>query len=160
MSIFTLSHPLTYAYSFPYLDIRAKFRPCCRVCDGQFILIYGFTNAINAHEHPKLLQYCPFQDKGDNLLKRHMSNQHELIGNSKQRDGEMLTHASHQHPLNLFEKQTRVGVSLHDHLKRTQLLCDECVKPIMTVPFYTCCQYDDEQYCFVLPQGCAKLPPS
>ncbi|KAJ0724518.1 putative chromatin regulator PHD family [Helianthus annuus] len=108
-------------------------------------------------EHPNLL-HCPFQDEGDNLLKRYMSNQHKLIGDSKQHEGEMLTHASHQHPLVLFDKQTPAGVSLHDPMKRIQLLCDGCVKPIMTVPFYVCCQYDDEQYCFVLHEWCAKLP--
>ncbi|KAJ0861507.1 putative chromatin regulator PHD family [Helianthus annuus] len=109
-------------------------------------------------EHPNLL-HCPFQDEGDNLLKRYMSNQHELIGDSKQDEGEMLTHASHQHPLVLFDKQTPAGVSLHDPMKRIQLLCDGCVKPIMTVPFYVCCQYDDKQCCFVLHEWCAKLPP-
>ncbi|KAJ0677225.1 putative chromatin regulator PHD family [Helianthus annuus] len=103
-------------------------------------------------EHLNLL-HCPFQDEGDNLLKRYMSNQHELIGDSKQDEGEMLTHASHQHPLVLFDKQTPAGVSLHDPMKRIQLLCDGCVKPIMTVPFYVCCQY-----CFVLHEWCAKLP--
>ncbi|KAM0020456.1 putative chromatin regulator PHD family [Helianthus debilis subsp. tardiflorus] len=108
-------------------------------------------------EHLNLL-HCPFQDEGDNLLKRYMSNQHELIGDSKQDEGEMVTHASHQHPLVLFDKQTPAGVSLHDPMKRIQLLCDGCVKPIMTVPFYMCCQYDDEQYCFVLHEWCAKLP--
>ncbi|KAI7735266.1 hypothetical protein M8C21_009400, partial [Ambrosia artemisiifolia] len=108
-------------------------------------------------EHPNLL-HCPFQDEGNNLVKCYMSNQHGLIGNSKQRDGEMIIRNSHQHPLSLFDKQTSVGVSLHDPMKRTQLLCDGCVKPIMSIPFYTCCQYGDEQCCFVLHEWCAKLP--
>ncbi|KAI7757388.1 hypothetical protein M8C21_001917, partial [Ambrosia artemisiifolia] len=109
-------------------------------------------------EHPNLL-HCPFQDEGDNLVKCYMSNQHGLIGNSKQRDGEMIIRNSHQHPLRLFDKQTSGSVSLHDPMKRTQLLCDGCVKPIMSIPVYTCCQYGDEQCCFVLHEWCAKLPP-
>ncbi|KAI3814787.1 hypothetical protein L1987_14431 [Smallanthus sonchifolius] len=112
----------------------------------------------NEDEHPNLL-HCPFQDEGENLLKRHMSNQMKFI--SKQHDGEILNHTSHQHPLILFKDQTSVDkkmVSLHDPMKRTQLLCDGCVKPIMTVPFYMCCQYVDEQCCFVLHEWCAKLP--
>ncbi|KAI7738506.1 hypothetical protein M8C21_000210 [Ambrosia artemisiifolia] len=108
-------------------------------------------------EHPNLLR-CPFQDEGDNLVKCYMSNQHGLIGNSRQREGEMLSHGSHQHPLSLFDKQTSVGVSLHDPMKRTQLLCDGCVKPVMTVPVYTCCQYGNEQCCFVLHEWCARVP--
>ncbi|MFS7928657.1 putative chromatin regulator PHD family [Helianthus anomalus] len=88
-----------------------------------------------------------------------MSNQKELIG--KHDDGEMLNHFSHEHQLILFNKQTSLGkkpISLHDPMKRVQLLCDGCVRPIMTVPFYTCCQYTDEQCCFVLHEWCAKLP--
>ncbi|KAF5776657.1 putative chromatin regulator PHD family [Helianthus annuus] len=188
---FTHSHPLTLAYSFPYLDILAKYLPLCRVCGHRFyshLWIYKCDKCLyyvhvdcatskrepfmsifqtaslgktyknfKEDEYPNLL-HCPFQDEGDNLLKRYMSNQHKLIGDSKQHGGEMLTHASHQHALILFDKQTPAGASLHDPMKRIQLLCDGCVKPIMTVPFYVCCQYDDEQYCFVLHEWCAKLP--
>ncbi|KAK9060352.1 hypothetical protein SSX86_021056 [Deinandra increscens subsp. villosa] len=110
------------------------------------------------HEQSNLV-HCPFNDEGDNLLKRHMCNRKELIG--KQHDGEMLNHSSHQHPLVLFDKQTSVdkkSISLHDPMKRTQLLCDGCVKPITTVSFYKCSQYVDEQCCFVLHEWCAKLP--
>ncbi|KAM0070507.1 putative chromatin regulator PHD family [Helianthus debilis subsp. tardiflorus] len=109
-------------------------------------------------EHPNLLN-CPFEDEGDNLLKHHMSNQKELI--RKQHEGDIFNHSSHQHPLILLDKQTLDGkkmVSLHDPMKRVQLLCDGCVKPIMTVPFYVCCHYVDEQCCLVLHEWCAKLP--
>ncbi|KAJ0715956.1 putative chromatin regulator PHD family [Helianthus annuus] len=109
-------------------------------------------------EHPNLLN-CPFQDEGDNLLKHHMCNQKELI--RKQHEGDMFNHSSHQHPLILLDKQTSVGkktVSLHDPMKKVQLLCVGCVKPIMTVPFYVCCHYVDEQCCLVLHEWCAKLP--
>ncbi|KAJ0488144.1 putative chromatin regulator PHD family [Helianthus annuus] len=106
-------------------------------------------------EHPNLL-HCPFNDEGDNLLKRHMSNQKELI--DKQNDGDTLNHFSHQHPLILFDKQTPVGITLHDPMKRVRLLCDGCVKPIITVPFYMCSEYVDGKCCFVLHEWCAKLP--
>ncbi|KAL8242826.1 hypothetical protein R6Q59_013128 [Mikania micrantha] len=49
-------------------------------------------------------------------------------------------------------------VSLHNPIKKIQLLCDGRVKPIMTVPFYICNQQADEQCCFVLHEWCAKLP--
>ncbi|KAI7756570.1 hypothetical protein M8C21_009880 [Ambrosia artemisiifolia] len=109
-------------------------------------------------EHPNLL-HCPFQDEGDNLLKHHMSNQKGTI--CTQHDGEMLNLSCHQHSLILFNKQTSVDekmVSLHDPMKRVQLLCDGCVKPIMTAPFYMCCKYVDEQCSFVLHEWCANLP--
>ncbi|KAD2805012.1 hypothetical protein E3N88_38389 [Mikania micrantha] len=109
-------------------------------------------------EHPNLL-HCPFHNEGDNVLKHYMFDQKKFI--SSQHDGETLNHFSHQHPLILFDKQPSVGeklVSLHDPMKRVQLLCDGCVKPIMTIPFYICFQCADEQCCFVLHEWCAKLP--
>ncbi|KAD2805009.1 hypothetical protein E3N88_38386 [Mikania micrantha] len=108
--------------------------------------------------HPNLL-HCPFHDEGDNVLKDYMFDQKKFV--SSQHDGEMLNHFSHQHPLILIDKQTSVGeklVSLHDPMKRVQLLCDGCVKPIMAIPFYICYQHTDEQCCFVLHEWCAKLP--
>ena len=76
-------------------------------------------------------------------------------------DGEMLNHSSHQHPLILFDTQTSLAnevVSLHDPMKKIQVLCDGCVKPITTVPFYKCSQ--SNQHCdFILHEWCAKLPP-
>ncbi|KAD2394088.1 hypothetical protein E3N88_41065 [Mikania micrantha] len=110
-------------------------------------------------EHPNLLQ-CPFDNEDDNVLKRHMSNHIEFTG--KQHDGDMLNHSGHHHPLILFNKQTSDGekmVSLHSPMKKIQLLCDGCVRPIMTVPFYICYNHADEEYCcFILHEWCAKLP--
>ncbi|XP_076906264.1 uncharacterized protein LOC143562312 isoform X2 [Bidens hawaiensis] len=174
---FNHSHPLTLAYSFTYFDQRAKFRPTCRVCTGPFLFhlwLYkcdkcryyvhvdcatskslGKTSKnFNEDEYPNLL-HCPFPDVGDNLVKRHMSNQNELIG--RQHDGEVFNCFIHQHPLILFDDQTSVGTILHDPMKRVRLLCNGCVKPIMTVPFYMCCQYVDGKCCLVLHQWCAKL---
>ncbi|KAL8223556.1 hypothetical protein R6Q57_019031 [Mikania cordata] len=109
-------------------------------------------------EHPNLL-HCPFHDEGDNILKRHMSNQMEFTG--QQHDADMLNHSGHHKPLILFNKQTSDGekmVSLHNPMERIQLLCDGCMKPIMTVPFYICYQHVEEQCCFILHEWCAKLP--
>ncbi|KAL8242815.1 hypothetical protein R6Q59_013117 [Mikania micrantha] len=109
-------------------------------------------------EHPNLL-HCPFHDEGDNLLKRHMSNQIEFTG--KQHEADMINHSVHHHPLIIFNKQTpdsKKMVSLHNPMKRIQLLCDGCVKPILTEPFYICNQQADEQCCFILHEWCAKLP--
>ncbi|KAK1414126.1 hypothetical protein QVD17_29867 [Tagetes erecta] len=189
---FTHSHPLTLSYSFSYSDIKAKFCPCCRVCDLGFYshlwvykcekcLYYAHVDCATSKrepfmsifqlaslgktyknfkddEHLNLLR-LPFHDEGDNLVKHHISNQKEFI--STQLNGETLNHFGHQHPLILFDKQTSYGkkvISLHDPMKRMQLLCDGCVKPIMSVPFYICRHYVDGICCFVLHEWCAKLP--
>ncbi|GJW10453.1 zinc finger, PHD-type containing protein [Tanacetum coccineum] len=107
-------------------------------------------------EHPNLL-HCPFPDEGDNLLKHLFFDQTNDI---VKHDGEMLNHSSHQHPLILFNSQMSLGdklVALHDPMKKTQLLCDGCVKPITSVPFYKCSQ--SSQHCeFILHEWCTKLP--
>ncbi|KAL8257575.1 hypothetical protein R6Q59_029616 [Mikania micrantha] len=178
---FTHSHPLTLAYSFPYSEYKDKFYPPCRVCDLDFwahlwiskcdkCLYYvhvkfatskgrGKTSKnFKEDEHPNLL-HCPFHDEGDNVLKHYMFDQKKFI--SSQHDGEMLNHFSHQHPLILIDKQTSVGeklVSLHDPMKRVQLLCDGCVKPIMAIPFYICYQRTDEQFALFFMSGVLSYP--
>ena len=45
----------------------------------------------------------------------------------------------------------------HDPMKRIELLCNGCVRPIMDVPFYKCSSQD--QSCdFVLHEWCTRLP--
>ncbi|KAL8257594.1 hypothetical protein R6Q59_029635 [Mikania micrantha] len=152
-----IGHTLTLSMSCADKAINSQTigpKWMCYVCNRR-----GKTSKnFKEDEHPNLL-HCPFHNEGDNLLKHYMFDQKKFI--SSQHDGEMLNHFSHQHPLILTDKQTSVGeklVSIHDPMKRVQLLCDGCVKPIMTVPFYICFQYADEKCCFVLHEWCAKLP--
>ncbi|XP_076923836.1 uncharacterized protein LOC143586100 [Bidens hawaiensis] len=59
------------------------------------------------------------------------------------------------HPLILFDTLRNGSVSLHDPMKKVELLCDGCVKPITNVPFYKC----SRQHCdFVLHEWCTRLP--
>nr|GEZ76860.1 zinc finger, PHD-type [Tanacetum cinerariifolium] len=49
------------------------------------------------------------------------------------------------------------SISGHDPMKRIELLCNGCVRPIMDVPFYKCSS--EEQCCdFVLHEWCTRLP--
>nr|XP_043638163.1 uncharacterized protein LOC122609171 [Erigeron canadensis] len=117
-------------------------------------------------DHPNLLR-LPFIDESDNLLKHSFFNQkdHQLIPDETNKDGKiMLNHASHQHPLILLDTNTSQliaadkSLSLHDPMKRNQLLCDGCVRPIMTVPFYRCSRSSQLECGFVLHKWCADLP--
>ncbi|KAI3760734.1 hypothetical protein L1987_51133 [Smallanthus sonchifolius] len=67
-------------------------------------------------------------------------------------DGQMF---SHPHPLILLETLLNESVSLHDPMKKEELLCDGCVRPITTLPFYKCSQHDCG---FVLHEWCTRLP--
>ena len=69
----------------------------------------------------------------------------------------MLNHESHPHQLIRFDTHSSLrekSVSLDDPLKRSQLLCDGCAKPVTTLPFYKCSQSCD----FVLHEWCVRLP--
>ncbi|XP_076893062.1 uncharacterized protein LOC143544979 [Bidens hawaiensis] len=61
----------------------------------------------------------------------------------------------HPHPLVLFDTFPNGLVSLHDPMKKVELLCDGCVRPIASVPFYKCFKHDCD---FVLHKWCTRLP--
>ncbi|GKB24794.1 zinc finger, PHD-type containing protein [Tanacetum coccineum] len=105
-------------------------------------------------DHPNLLK-CPFPDESCDLLKHHFINNEECFVESS--NAKMLNHNSHPHQLIRFDTHSSLrekSVSLHDPMKRSQLLCDGCVKPVTTLPFYKCSQSCD----FVLHEWCARLP--
>ncbi|KAJ0680103.1 putative chromatin regulator PHD family [Helianthus annuus] len=110
-------------------------------------------------EHPNLL-HLPFPDPSYSLLKHLFFK--ENGGSSTCKTHEI----SHQHPLTLVDAQCRditipassrtKSISYHDPMKRIQLLCDGCVRPITSGPIYVC---DNEGQCnFVLHEWCSRLP--
>ncbi|GJW78062.1 zinc finger, PHD-type containing protein [Tanacetum coccineum] len=110
-------------------------------------------NFIDA-DHPNLIK-LPFPDESCDLLKHHFSNHEECFVESS--NAKMLNHNSHPHQLIRFDTHSSLrekSVSLHDPMKRSQLLCDGCVKPVTTLPFYKCSQSCD----FVLHEWCVRLP--
>ncbi|CAI9297761.1 unnamed protein product [Lactuca saligna] len=70
-----------------------------------------------------------------------------------------LKHMSHPHPLILVDHaqtSSMLPIVCHDPMKKTQLLCNGCLRPIMeTMPFYKCAQHCN----FVLHEWCTRLPP-
>ncbi|KAF5756934.1 putative chromatin regulator PHD family [Helianthus annuus] len=52
------------------------------------------------------------------------------------------------------------SISYHDPMKRIQLLCDGCVRPITSGPIYVCAiEEEEEEHCnFVLHEWCSRLP--
>ncbi|KAI7740198.1 hypothetical protein M8C21_031112, partial [Ambrosia artemisiifolia] len=101
-------------------------------------------------DHPNLI-CCPFPDESVNLLKHLFINKGEIFMKEKIA-GEMF---SHPHPLILVDTLHNGPVSLHDPMKKVELLCDGCVRPVTSVPFYKCCQQDCG---FVLHEWCTRLP--
>ncbi|XP_023731650.1 uncharacterized protein LOC111879425 [Lactuca sativa] len=111
-------------------------------------------------DYPNLL-HCPFPDESYNLLRHYfLNNKKEFITMIKEEEhgGEMLNHFSHQHPLILLDSHTQQTslIVLHNPMKKIQVLCDGCLKPITEMPFYKCSEISS---CgFVLHEWCARLP--
>ncbi|GJX45129.1 zinc finger, PHD-type containing protein [Tanacetum coccineum] len=113
-------------------------------------------------DHPDLLK-LPFPDQTYTILQHWLSKESgSTSGETSERN---LNHISHQHVLSLVGSQSNDGkgatsssvssLSCHDPMKRIELLCNGCVRPIMDVPFYKC----EEQHCdFVLHEWCTRLP--
>ncbi|KAJ0458738.1 putative chromatin regulator PHD family [Helianthus annuus] len=110
-------------------------------------------------EHPNLL-HLPFPDPSYSLLKHLFYKENGGSSTCKTHD------ISHQHPLTLVDARcgditiptsSRIKpISYHDPMKRIQLLCDGCVRPITSGPIYVC---DNEGQCnFVLHEWCTRLP--
>ncbi|KAI7757503.1 hypothetical protein M8C21_008199, partial [Ambrosia artemisiifolia] len=105
---------------------------------------------FKVEDHPNLIRY-PFPDESVNLVMHHFINKGEKTIKEKI-VGEMF---SHRHPLILVDTLLNGSISLHDPMKKVELLCDGCVRPITDVPFYKCCQQDCG---FVLHERCTRLP--
>ncbi|KAJ9548574.1 hypothetical protein OSB04_021117 [Centaurea solstitialis] len=78
-----------------------------------------------------------------------------------------LTHWSHQHPLILVDTEcsditkpsssSSRRKSVHNPMKKIELLCNGCVRPITSIPFYMCA--DEGESCnFALHEWCTRLP--
>ncbi|KAJ0570256.1 putative chromatin regulator PHD family [Helianthus annuus] len=111
------------------------------------------TKNFKDEDHPNLIK-CPFPDESFNLLKNLFINKGEFTF-KRQIDGDMF---NHKDPLILLDTQASLFnkiVSLHDPMRKVELLCDGCVRPIMDWPFYKC----SEHHCdFVLHEWCTRLP--
>ncbi|XP_076923676.1 uncharacterized protein LOC143585884 [Bidens hawaiensis] len=101
-------------------------------------------------DHPNLIR-CPFRDENDNPSMHLFINKGEFV-TKREIDGEMFCHP---HPLILFDTLLNGSVSLHDPMKKVELFCDGCVKPITNVPFYKCSQRHCDS---VLHEWCTRLP--
>ncbi|KAJ0639285.1 putative chromatin regulator PHD family [Helianthus annuus] len=110
-------------------------------------------------EYPNLL-HLPFPDPSYSLVKHLFFKEKEGSSTCKTND------INHQHPLTLVDAGCRditiptssrkKSISYHDPMRRIQLLCDGCVRPITSGPIYVC---DNEGHCnFVLHEWCSRLP--
>ncbi|KAI3777720.1 hypothetical protein L1987_47522 [Smallanthus sonchifolius] len=132
------------------------------------ILITGTGKIIKNYEddkHPDLL-HLPFHDPSYSLLKHLFFKKNgPCIVEISHDVTKTHDNISHQHPVVLLEDarctsppSSRIkSISFHDPMKRIELLCNGCLRPITSTPIYMCANEDD--HCnFVLHEWCSRLP--
>lgn len=115
-------------------------------------------------EHPDVL-HLSFPDQTYSILKHKFSK--EVESQTIGIDERNITHMIHLHPLILVDTEDNditkptssyfKPFSCHNPMKRTELLCNRCLRPITTMPFYKCA-YEDESCNFVIHEWCTRLP--
>ncbi|KAL7587652.1 hypothetical protein Lser_V15G38631 [Lactuca serriola] len=135
----------------------------------------GFGKTIKNYEdvdHPGLL-HLPFPDETYSLPKHYLFFQQSSIDHhhNKIKVDDHLTHDNHQHPLILVDGEIQIDIDgqtpsnisfslsmCHNPMKKTQLLCNGCLRPITdTMRFYVCAQQSCND--FALHEWCTRLPP-
>nr|KAJ0190372.1 hypothetical protein LSAT_V11C800435480 [Lactuca sativa] len=131
----------------------------------------GFGHTVkdyNDADYPHLF-HLPFPDETYSIPK-HLFFQQTRFGTFTSNDEVSLQNISHEHPLILVDQMQMDGktslniyswlLKCHDPVKKTQLLCNGCLRPIMsTMPFYMCTNANDDHSCnFALHEWCTRLP--
>ncbi|KAJ0958162.1 hypothetical protein HanPSC8_Chr01g0035931 [Helianthus annuus] len=167
---------------------RAKYNPKCRVCNHNFyderIWIYKCEKCIyyvhaycaTSREEPFMhilltsrgplvknfedadyphLFHLPFPDQTCSIPKQLLFKE---IGPETCAS---LRHTSHHHELILVNTKCIDGAETnlcHNPMKKMELFCNACVRPIMEMPFYKCATNEDESCNFALHEWCTRLP--
>ncbi|XP_071694973.1 uncharacterized protein [Rutidosis leptorrhynchoides] len=127
-----------------------------------------FSKDYKDSDYPDLLN-LPFPEDSDSVIK-HMFSKQVGCETSKMEDGNMINiNSFHQHPLILIHVESSSDditkpnfsksntISTHNPMKKIELLCNGCLRPIIRSPFYKCA--DEKEKCnFVLHEWCTRLP--
>ncbi|KAL8206286.1 hypothetical protein R6Q57_009837 [Mikania cordata] len=160
------THPLVLSYSISEQELREKYYPNCRVCDGYFefkrLWIYKCERCI----------YYTHLDCATSRGESFMSILSSAAnGPTTYTDDKIsLYQINHQHEIFLVDiecidifgptssKINNSSIKFHDPMKKVELLCNVCLRPIMEMPFYKCTAYEDEGCNFTLHEWCTRLP--
>ncbi|XP_022025907.1 uncharacterized protein LOC110926448 [Helianthus annuus] len=115
-------------------------------------------------DYPNLLR-LPFPDETCSIPKHLFSKE---LGPTDYGNHEVsLRHMNHEHELILVDTAGSTGstsskindmIMCHNPMKKIELLCNGCVRPITEMPFYKCRAKQDESCNFALHEWCTRLP--
>ncbi|MFS7934211.1 putative chromatin regulator PHD family [Helianthus anomalus] len=183
-------HKLTLSYSFTVMPSHSICRICemnisplfwlykcskcryyihldCATSRGEpFMSIFShgigssYTN-VEAVDYPNFLHY-PLPDESHNILQHHFRREDYRHFDQIIFDKGLYTHSRHNHPLQLINApDTSILGTLHNPMMRIKLLCNGCLSPITTTPFYVCnkgCHFHLHEWCTRLPSELEKHP--
>nr|GEZ95887.1 zinc finger, PHD-type [Tanacetum cinerariifolium] len=113
-------------------------------------------------DYPDLI-HLPFQDQTCSILKTLFF---KKIGPTNFGVKEVnLRRINHRHQLILVDtlgaSSSKISsIMCHNPMKKIELLCNGCVRPITEMPFYKCSNEEDESCNFALHEWCTRLPAS
>ncbi|KAL9998629.1 putative chromatin regulator PHD family [Helianthus debilis subsp. tardiflorus] len=115
-------------------------------------------------DYPNLLR-LPFPDETCSIPKHLFF---KKLGPADYRNHEVsVQHMNRQHELILVDTAGSIGstsssskIMCHNPMKKIELLCNGCVRPIMEMPFYKCRAKEDENCNFALHEWCTRRLPT
>ncbi|KAJ0729106.1 putative kinase C-like, phorbol ester/diacylglycerol-binding protein [Helianthus annuus] len=103
------------------------------------------------------LFHLPFPDQTYSIPRQLFSK--EIGAATNGIDKVRLQHTAHHHELILVDTKCIDGANLcHNPMKKIELLCNGCVRPITEMPFYKCGANEDDSCNFALHEWCTRLP--
>nr|XP_043611365.1 uncharacterized protein LOC122582996 [Erigeron canadensis] len=136
---------------------------CVKSIEDPYISGLGETGKNYEESDYANIHNLPFTDQS-NIIKKHPSLTKPSSSETNALTNDVLTSDYHQHPLHLIHTQpsdddrgktSKSSVSCHNAMKKIELLCDACVRPITSVPFFQCTNHGPA---FVLHEWCTRLP--
>ncbi|KAM0021610.1 putative chromatin regulator PHD family [Helianthus debilis subsp. tardiflorus] len=117
--------------------------------------------SVEAADYPNFLHY-PLPDESHNVLQHHFRREEYRHFDQIIFDKGLYTHSRHNHPLQLINApDTSILGTLHNPMMRIKLLCNGCLSPITTTPFYVCnkgCHFHLHEWCTRLPSELENHP--
>ncbi|KAI3772476.1 hypothetical protein L6452_03662 [Arctium lappa] len=160
-------HEMVYHPSHPHPLVIINSKPIlceCDACGKRHMGVGKTIKTFKDADHPDLV-HLPFPDQTYNILQLRFFNEGLLTTFAT--NEENLNHISHEHPLCLVRRQTNDvtrptsssdnSLVCHNPMKKKEVLCNGCIRPIMTRPFYRCT--NEAKGCnFALHEWCTRLP--
>ncbi|KAI3671471.1 hypothetical protein L1987_87209 [Smallanthus sonchifolius] len=143
-----VEHTLYFLTKWLYSDWKCGI--CRRIHKSTGKTIKNYKDV----EYPDLL-HLPFPDPSYSILK-HLFFKKNGPCTLEVPNDVTKTHDNISHQHSLVSSRIK-SISFHDPMKRIELLCNGCLRPITTTPIYMCGNEDD--HCnFVLHEWCSRLP--